>query len=90
MVVLAVFILFVPSLTVHLDRLCNIRFTSVRTDIDLQGVTISSITGDFNPTSLSHVINTQTVNDLVVKTWLDRACEILMLLEFALIEVPFI
>ena len=32
----------------------NIRFTSVRTDIDLQRVTISSVTGDFNPTSLAH------------------------------------
>ncbi|KAF5384896.1 hypothetical protein D9615_001480 [Tricholomella constricta] len=28
---------------------------------------------DFNPTSLAHVINTESVNELVVKTWLDRA-----------------
>ena len=90
MVAFAVFILSVPSLTVHFDRLCNIRFTSVRADIDLQRVTISSVTGDFNPTSLAHVINTETVNDLVVKTWLDRACEISMLLDFPLTEVLLI
>lgn len=32
-----------------------------------------SRTGDFNPTSLAHVINTSVVNNLVVQTWLDRA-----------------
>ncbi|KAJ3479603.1 hypothetical protein NLI96_g8938 [Meripilus lineatus] len=53
--------------------LCNVRFTSVRANIDLSEVTVNSSTGDFNPTSLAHVINTVTVNNLVVKSWLDRA-----------------
>ena len=54
-------------------RLCDVRFTSVRASIDLKNVTINSRTGDFNAISLAHVINTDTVNNLVVKTWLDRA-----------------
>ncbi|TFK41214.1 P-loop containing nucleoside triphosphate hydrolase protein [Crucibulum laeve] len=53
--------------------LCNVRFTSVRASINLKDVTINTRTGDFNPTSLAHVINTDTINDLVVKTWIDRA-----------------
>ena len=48
--------------------------TSVRASIDLKNVTINTRTGDFNPTSLAHVINTETINELVVKTWIDRAC----------------
>ncbi|KAL6309906.1 P-loop containing nucleoside triphosphate hydrolase protein [Sparassis latifolia] len=55
--------------------LCNVRFTSVKANIDLSGVTVNSRTGDFNPTSLAHVINTDVVNKLVVQTWLDRAAE---------------
>lgn len=54
-------------------RLCDVRFTSVRANINLEGVTVNSRTGDFNPTSLSHVINTDTINTLVVQTWMDRA-----------------
>jgi ATP-dependent helicase IRC3 len=54
-------------------RLCDVRFTSVTADIDLKGVTVNSRTGDFNPTSLAQVINTETLNTLVVQTWLDRA-----------------
>ncbi|OCH96088.1 P-loop containing nucleoside triphosphate hydrolase protein [Obba rivulosa] len=53
--------------------LCNVRFTTVRAKIDLSEVTISSKTGDFHPTSLAHVINTQSLNNLVVRSWLDRA-----------------
>ena len=33
-------------------------------------------TGDFNATSLSHVINTDTVNHLIVRSYLDRARKI--------------
>ncbi|KAF9822124.1 hypothetical protein IEO21_00118 [Rhodonia placenta] len=55
--------------------LCNVRFTSVRANIDLTGVTVNSRTGDFNATSLAHVINTSTVNRLIVQTWLDRAAD---------------
>lgn len=61
------------SLTEWLRRLCNVRFTSVRANIDLSDVTVNSKTGDFNATSLAHVINTETVNHLIVQTWLDRA-----------------
>ncbi|KAE9408139.1 P-loop containing nucleoside triphosphate hydrolase protein [Gymnopus androsaceus JB14] len=53
--------------------LCGVRFTTVQANIDLKGVTVSSRSGDFNATSLAHVVNTDTVNHLVVQTWLDRA-----------------
>ncbi|KAK2461954.1 hypothetical protein APHAL10511_006417 [Amanita phalloides] len=53
--------------------LCNVRFTSVKADIDLKSVTVNSRTGDFNPSSLAQVVNTETVNELVVRTWIDRA-----------------
>ncbi|KAG8916856.1 hypothetical protein FRC01_002836, partial [Tulasnella sp. 417] len=53
--------------------LCPVTFTTVSAKIDLSGVTISSKTGDFNPTSLAHIVNTDSINKLVVRTWLDRA-----------------
>ncbi|KII93736.1 hypothetical protein PLICRDRAFT_694856 [Plicaturopsis crispa FD-325 SS-3] len=53
--------------------LCDVRFTSVKANINLKEVTVNSRTGDFNATSLAHVINTSTVNKLVVRAWLDRA-----------------
>ncbi|KAG1749940.1 P-loop containing nucleoside triphosphate hydrolase protein [Suillus paluster] len=53
--------------------LCDVRFTSVKANIDLRNVTVNSKTGDFNATSLAHIINTDTVNNLVVQAWLDRA-----------------
>jgi hypothetical protein len=59
-------------LTLH--RLCELRFTTVSADIDLSHVKISVATGDFTASSLAHVINDQTVNDLIVKSWLDLAC----------------
>ncbi|KAH9858111.1 P-loop containing nucleoside triphosphate hydrolase protein [Lenzites betulinus] len=55
--------------------LCNVRFTTVRANIDLSNVTINSRSGEFNPTSLAHVVNTDVVNELVVRTWLDKAAE---------------
>ena len=54
-------------------RLCDVRFTSVRADLKLDGVTVNSRTGDFNATSLAQVVNTDTINELVVRTWFDRA-----------------
>lgn len=57
------------------SRLCKVRFTSVKAQIDLSGVTVNSKSGDFNATSLAHVINTVTINSLVVQSWLDRAGE---------------
>ena len=56
-------------------RLCNVQFTCVRANIDLSQVTVNSRTGDFNPTSLAHIINTPTINKLLLQTWLDRAAE---------------
>ncbi|KAF7306883.1 DEAD-box family helicase [Mycena indigotica] len=53
--------------------LCDVRFTTVRASLNLSNVTVNSRTGDFNPTSLAHVVNTDTVNNLVVRTWLDKA-----------------
>ncbi|THH01805.1 hypothetical protein EW026_g935 [Hermanssonia centrifuga] len=53
--------------------LCNVKFTTVRANIDLSGVMVNSRTGDFHATSLAHIINTTTVNKLVVQTWLDKA-----------------
>ncbi|KAJ7125631.1 P-loop containing nucleoside triphosphate hydrolase protein [Mycena crocata] len=53
--------------------LCDVRFTTVHASINLKDVTVNSRTGDFNPTSLAQVVNTETVNNLVVKTWLDKA-----------------
>ncbi|PFH54425.1 hypothetical protein AMATHDRAFT_134467 [Amanita thiersii Skay4041] len=55
--------------------LCNVCFTSVQANINLKSVTVNSRTGDFNPSSLAQVINTDTINNLVVRTWLDRASE---------------
>ncbi|TFK93509.1 P-loop containing nucleoside triphosphate hydrolase protein [Polyporus arcularius HHB13444] len=55
--------------------LCDVRFTTVRANIDLSEVTVNSRTGDFNPTSLAHVVNTDTVNELIVRTWLDKAAD---------------
>jgi hypothetical protein len=57
----------------ELHRLCNVRFTTVKANIDLKGVTINAHGGDFSATSLAHVINTETLNKLIVQTWLDRA-----------------
>ena len=54
-------------------RLCNVRFTTVKANIDLKDVTVSTHNGDFSARSLAHVINTETLNRLVVQTWLDRA-----------------
>lgn len=50
------------------------RFTSVKASINLQGVTLNSRTGDFNASGLARIINTETINNLVVQAWLDRAC----------------
>ena len=49
----------------------------MKANIDLRGVTINTKSGDFSATSLAHVINTETLNKLVVQTWLDRAGQLL-------------
>ncbi|KAH7104237.1 P-loop containing nucleoside triphosphate hydrolase protein [Auriculariales sp. MPI-PUGE-AT-0066] len=53
------------------EWLCAVRFTSVKAQLDLSDVTINGSTGDFNATSLAHVINTDTINKLVFQAWVD-------------------
>ncbi|KAF8898798.1 P-loop containing nucleoside triphosphate hydrolase protein [Infundibulicybe gibba] len=55
------------------EWLCDVRFTSVRTNMSLKQVAISPTTGDFAPISLGRVINNNTFNNLIVQAWLDRA-----------------
>lgn len=57
------------------EWLCPVKFTTVKADIDLRGVTVNSRTGDFNATSLAQVIDTPMINQLVVQAWHDRAKE---------------
>lgn len=54
-------------------RLCPLTLTVVRADLDLSGVMINRGTGDFTPSSLAAVLNTEIVNELVVRVWLDKA-----------------
>ncbi|KAK0541397.1 putative ATP-dependent helicase IRC3 [Tilletia horrida] len=53
--------------------LSPVRFTSVRTKIDLASVPTSSKTHDFRTSALSEVMNTRAINQVIVRTWLDRA-----------------
>ncbi|KAJ7783732.1 P-loop containing nucleoside triphosphate hydrolase protein [Mycena maculata] len=53
--------------------LCDVRFTTVQASINLKNVTVNTRNGDFNPTSLAQVVNTETINNVVVKAWLDKA-----------------
>lgn len=48
--------------------------------MNLSEVKIDGRNGDFNPTSLAHVINTDTVNNVVVRAWIDRAGKLLIIL----------
>jgi ATP-dependent helicase IRC3 len=41
--------------------------------MDLSNVRINTRSGDFAALSLASVIDTPEINELVVKTWLDRA-----------------
>jgi hypothetical protein len=49
------------------------RFTSVKADLNLKEVTLNAQTGDFNPASLAEQLNQRPINELVVKSWIDRA-----------------
>lgn len=53
--------------------LCPIRFTSIKVDIDLTSVKLSNLNSDFATSSLASVVNTDVVNRLVLKAWIDRA-----------------
>ncbi|GAA96215.1 hypothetical protein E5Q_02879 [Mixia osmundae IAM 14324] len=53
--------------------LSHVRFTTVKADFDFSKIKISKANGDFSSTSLASIVNTPTVNNLVVRAWLDRA-----------------
>ncbi|PVG01933.1 P-loop containing nucleoside triphosphate hydrolase protein [Serendipita vermifera] len=53
--------------------LCNVRFTTVKANIDLSDVAISQKSGDFVASSLAQVMNTEAINSLVVQSWLEKA-----------------
>ncbi|KAF9453867.1 P-loop containing nucleoside triphosphate hydrolase protein [Macrolepiota fuliginosa MF-IS2] len=55
--------------------LCDIRFTTVRASLNLDEVTLNPQTGDFNPSSLVQQVNKEPINELVVKSWIDRAAD---------------
>ncbi|EJD55046.1 P-loop containing nucleoside triphosphate hydrolase protein [Auricularia subglabra TFB-10046 SS5] len=55
--------------------LCTVRFTTVKVQLDLTGVTVNAKSGDFNPTSLAHVVNTDTINHVVLQAWIDRVSQ---------------
>ncbi|KAH9486984.1 Putative mitochondrial ATP-dependent helicase irc3 [Psilocybe cubensis] len=57
------------------EWLCKVRFIGVEADLDLKRVTISSHNGDFNPTSLAHVVNTEAINKIIVKSWIFHASQ---------------
>lgn len=64
-----------PGLTSLYFRLCDIRFTSVKANLNLDRVALNTQTGDFNPSSLVQQMNKEPINELVVKSWIDRAGE---------------
>lgn len=49
------------------------RFTTIKAEMELADVAVSERTGDFVAKGLSGRVNTDEVNELVVRTWLDRA-----------------
>jgi ATP-dependent helicase IRC3 len=51
------------------------RFTTIKAKIQLAECAVSERTGDFVAKGLSGKVNTEEVNELVVRTWLDRAGE---------------
>lgn len=52
--------------------LCDVKFTTVQVDIDLDAVGLSA-TGDFNRRALAKAMNRPTLNNVAVRAWLDRA-----------------
>lgn len=55
--------------------LCPVRFTSIRSDLDLNQVNVSSSSGDYERKSLSRFANVPGINRLIVRTWLEKAWE---------------
>lgn len=61
-------------------RLCDIRFTTVKASFNLDQVALNPQTGDFNPNSLVQQVNKEPINRLVVKSWIDRAGRLYLIL----------
>lgn len=55
------------------DRLSPPRFTTVKSSVDLTGVK-EDPTGDFDIRGLGRAVNTDMANQVLIKTWIDRAC----------------
>jgi len=53
--------------------LSPVRFTSVRTSIDLASVPTSALSHDFRTSALADLMNTAALNQVIVRTWLHRA-----------------
>ena len=51
------------------------RLTCDQADINTKEATKNSVTGDYNPISLTSTINTEALNSVVVQTWLDEPGE---------------
>ena len=48
----------------------------MRASLNLDSLTVGKETNDFNVSKLAQVINTDTFNNLVVKSWIEKACEV--------------
>lgn len=55
--------------------LCEGKFTTVKVDVDLSSVEVTSATDDFKLDKLSKVMNTPQVNEIVLKTYMHKSAE---------------
>ncbi|CDF88806.1 ZYBA0S03-02344g1_1 [Zygosaccharomyces bailii CLIB 213] len=55
--------------------LCESKFTTVKIDMDLSAVEVSSSNEDFKLDKLSKVMNTPEVNEIVLRTYLHKSAE---------------
>ncbi|KAH6917519.1 DEAD box family helicase [Coprinopsis sp. MPI-PUGE-AT-0042] len=55
------------------EWLCGVRLTTAQVELHLETVPVNAASGDFQKSGLSKVMNTPTMNDTLIKVWLDRA-----------------
>ena len=55
------------------DRLCDVRFTVAPAEMNLSRVSTNRTDGDFNATQLAEVVNTDDLNEEIVRVWRERA-----------------
>ncbi|KAK0554004.1 putative ATP-dependent helicase IRC3 [Tilletia horrida] len=60
---------------VNANWLAPVRFTTVRTSLDLTSIPTSSRSHDFQTSALGEAMNTRALNQVIVRTWLDRATD---------------